>query len=54
MQDFMLGGANLKSLRRAKGGAKIFGVFRVKNHDFMQKNRPCVGLVQSGHPLVIM
>ena len=22
----------------AKGGAKIFGVFRVKNHDFMPKN----------------
>jgi hypothetical protein len=25
-------------LRRAEGGAKIFGVFRVKNHDFMPKN----------------
>jgi hypothetical protein len=24
-------------LRRAKGGAKIFGVFRVKNHDFTPK-----------------
>ena len=22
----------------AEGGAKIFGVFRVKNHDFMPKN----------------
>jgi hypothetical protein len=22
----------------AKGGTKIFGVFRVKNHDFMPKN----------------
>jgi hypothetical protein len=24
-------------LRRAEGGAKIFGVFRVKNHDFTPK-----------------
>ena len=31
-------GAHLKKLRRAEGGAKIFGVFRVKNHDFMPKN----------------
>jgi hypothetical protein len=34
IQDFKLGGAHLKKLRRAEGGAKIFGVFRVKNHDF--------------------
>jgi hypothetical protein len=33
------GGAQLKKLCRAKGGAKIFGVFRVKNHDFMPKNQ---------------
>ena len=32
------GGAHIKKLRRAEGGAKIFGVFRVKNHDFTQKN----------------
>ena len=32
------GGAHLKQLRRAEGGAKIFGVFRVKNHDFTPKN----------------
>ena len=38
IQDFKLGGAHLKKLRRAEGGAKIFGVFRVKNHDFTQKN----------------
>jgi hypothetical protein len=25
-------------LRRAEGGAKIFGVFHVKNHDFTPKN----------------
>ena len=25
-------------MRQAEGGAKIFGVFRVKNHDFTQKN----------------
>ena len=38
IQDFKLGGAHLKKLRRAEGGAKIFGVFRVKNHDFTQTN----------------
>jgi len=38
IQDFKLGGADLKKSRRAEGGAKIFRVFRVKNHDFMQKN----------------
>ena len=32
------GGAHLKKLRRAEGGAKIFEVFRVKNHDFTPKN----------------
>jgi hypothetical protein len=37
IQDFKLGGAQLKQLRRAEGGAYIFGVFRVKNHDFMPK-----------------
>ena len=29
IQDFKLGGAQLKKLRRAEGGAKIFEVFRV-------------------------
>ena len=38
IQDFKLGGAHLKKLRRAEGGTKIFGVFRVKNHDFTKKN----------------
>ena len=38
IQDFKLGGAHLKKLRRAKGGAKIVGVFREKNHDFAAKN----------------
>ena len=32
------GVAILKKLRRAEGGAKIFGVFRVKNHDYKPKN----------------
>ena len=32
------GGAHLKKLRRAEGGAEIFGVFRMKNHDFTPKN----------------
>jgi hypothetical protein len=34
-----LGGAHLKKLRRAEGGAKILGVFRVKYHDFTPKNK---------------
>jgi hypothetical protein len=38
IQDFKLGGAHLKKMCRAEGGTKIFGVFRVKNHDFMPKN----------------
>ena len=37
IQDFKLEGAHLKKLRRAEGGAKIVGVFRVKNHDFTPK-----------------
>ena len=32
------GGAHLKTLCRVEEGAKIFGVFRVKNHDFTPKN----------------
>ena len=40
------GGAHLKKLRRAEGGANIFGVFRVKNHDFTPKNQifPILGI----------
>jgi Na+/citrate or Na+/malate symporter len=30
-------GGHLKKYRRAEGGANIFGVFRVKNHDFTPK-----------------
>jgi hypothetical protein len=37
IQDFNLGGAHLKKMRGAERGAKIFGVFRVKNHDFTPK-----------------
>jgi hypothetical protein len=32
------GGVHLKKLRRVEEGAKYFGVFRVKNHDFTPKN----------------
>jgi hypothetical protein len=32
------GGAHLEKLRQVEGGAKIVGVFRVKNHDFTPKN----------------
>ena len=35
---FQVRGAHLEKLRRAVGGANIFGVFRVKNHDFTPKN----------------
>ena len=35
---FQVRGAHLKKLRRAEGGAKLFWVFRVKNHDFTPKN----------------
>ena len=35
---FQVRGAHLKQLRRAEGGANIFGVFRVKNHDFTPTN----------------
>ena len=38
IQDFKLEGAHLKKLRQTEGGAKILGVFRVKNHDFTPKN----------------
>ena len=35
---FQVRGTQIKKLRRAEGGAKIFGVFRMKNHDFTPKN----------------
>ena len=38
IQDFKLGGAHLKKLRRAEEGVNILGVFRVKNHYFTPKN----------------
>ena len=34
---FQVRGGALKKNRRAEGGAKIFGVFRVKNQDFTPK-----------------
>ena len=37
IQDFKLGGAHFKKLGRAEGGAKIFGVFRVKKSRFYAK-----------------
>ena len=37
-------------MRRAEGGAKIFGVFRVKNHDFTQKNHIFAILGGGTHP----
>ena len=35
---FQVREAHFKKLRRAEGGAKNVGVFRVKNHDFTPKN----------------
>ena len=35
---FQARGGALKKLCRAEGGAKILGVFRVKNHDYTPKN----------------
>ena len=35
---FQVREAHVKKLRRAEGGAKIVGVFRVENHDFTPKN----------------
>jgi hypothetical protein len=43
------GGRHLKKLRRAEGGAKIFGVFRVKNHNFTQKNHIFSNFRGGGH-----
>jgi hypothetical protein len=43
---------HLKKLRRAEGGAKIVGVFRVKNHDFTPKNH-FFPLDPSLHPMCI-
>ena len=44
IQDFKLGGGvHLRKLRRAEGGTKIFGVFHVKNYDFMPKKNPILG-----------
>jgi len=34
---FQIRGVHLAKSRRAEGVAKMFGVFRVKNHDFTQK-----------------
>ena len=34
---FHVRGADLKKLRRVEGGANIFGVFHLKNHDFTPK-----------------
>ena len=41
------GGGHFKKLRRVEGGAKMFGVFRVKNHIFSNLRgggggRPCI------------
>jgi hypothetical protein len=49
---FQVRGAHLKKLRRAEGGANIFGVFRVKNHAFTHKIIffPILGVGAPGAP----
>ena len=50
---FQVREAHLKKSRRAEGGAKNFGVFRVKNHDFTQKKKiyfPILGGRAPGAP----
>jgi hypothetical protein len=42
--DFKLGGAHFKKLRRAEGGVKIFGIFRVKKIVFF----PILGGARAG------
>jgi hypothetical protein len=39
---FQVRGVNLKKLSRAEGGTNIFGIFRVKNHDFMPKDHKII------------
>jgi hypothetical protein len=39
---------HLKKLGRAEGGAKNVWVFRVKNHDFTQKNHIFFNFEKSG------
>jgi hypothetical protein len=41
---------HLKKLRRAEAGANIFGVFRVKNHDFTPK-KSCFPILGRAPPL---
>ena len=52
MVVFQVSGTHLKKMRRAEGGAKIFGVFRVKNHDFAPKIIcfPISGGARGPHP----
>jgi hypothetical protein len=49
IQDVKIGEGQLKKLRRAEGGAKNVGVFRVKNHDFTPKNHifPILGVARA-------
>ena len=44
---FQVRGAHLKKLLRAEGGVNIFGVFRVKNHEFTPKNHIFSNLIGS-------
>ena len=52
IQDFKLGGVHLKKLHRAEGGAKHFGLFRVKNHIFSNFRGGHTGYPPLDPPLV--
>ena len=47
---FQVRGRILKKLSRAEGGANIFGIFRVKNHDFTPKNHIFSNFREEGAP----
>ena len=48
IQDFKLGGAHLKKIAPSRGRHEIFGVFRVKNHDFTPKNLIFFSIAEGG------
>ena len=50
LSEYISGPGADPELRRAEGGAKNFGVFRVKNHDFTPKNHIFSNFREVGAP----
>ena len=50
IQDFKLGGTLLKKLRRAEGGAKIFGAFRVRKITILRQKINFFSNFRGGDP----